>query len=43
MMVRQLDEQVTEDDIMNMKGQSADNLYDESHKMTSWMLQLMSQ
>ena len=28
---------------MNTNGQSTDNLNDESHKMTSWMHQMMSQ
>ena len=28
---------------MNMNGQSADDSMDESHKMTSWMHQMMSQ
>ena len=42
-MVRQMNEQVTEDDLMKMNGQSADDLNDESHKMTSQTHQMMSQ
>ena len=38
-----LNKQVTEDDVMNMNGQSADDSLDESHKIMSWMHQLMSQ
>ena len=38
-----LNQQAADDDVMNMNGQSTDNLTDESHKMTSWMYQLMSQ
>ena len=41
--VRQLNEQVAEDDVTNMNRQSADDSNDESHKMTSWPLQIMSQ
>ena len=38
-----LNEQVTDDDIMNVNGQSADDSADESHKMMSQMHQMMSQ
>ena len=43
MIARQLNEQVTEDDVTNMNGQSTDDLNDESHKMMSWMHQIMPQ
>ena len=42
-MVRQLNDQVTEDDVTNMNGQSTDDSNDELHKMMSWIHQLMSQ
>ena len=38
-----MNKQVAEDDVTNVNGQSADDLADESHKMTSWMHKLMSQ
>ena len=38
-----MNEQVTEDDVMNVKGQSADDLVDELHKMMSQTHQFMSQ
>ena len=43
MIVRQLNERVAEDDVTNVNRQSADDLNDELHKMTSQMHQMMSQ
>ena len=38
-----MNEQATEDDVMNMNRQSTGDLNNESHKMMSWTHQMLSQ
>ena len=38
-----MNKQPAEDDVSNVNGQSTDDLMDESHKMMSWMHQMMPQ